>query len=707
MLGGIGIASHALAAVAFLLLALHLVRKREGQRLALWVAGAALLTAIWAAVHALALLTGRPLAPWLSILGTARTAAWLAVLIAMVQGPLGLPRRPGSVLLLAAGLGFVITFKTTIEILFGLSDLTLAEPSGTGIVLLHGATKLVLSISGLVLLHNIYVSSLGREGPGIRFFAIAVGVLFAYDLNLYTLDFLLGAPEPALLDLRGAAFAMAIPLFYLAFRENRPERLIVSRAVAFNTISFSVIGLYLIFMSLFAYGLRLAGGNWGVLLQITFLTATSIIGMLLALSPRFRAELRVRISRNFYRYRYDYRTQWLGFLDKLNREHGPDGTSEPLAERIISATATVLECPGGALYEPDDAGRFQLVARWNWPTLQLASLGDDFTADALLEAVAADRAGILDFDSLRRRAGPDARACPAFAEEDPAIWLGVPLVHRGRLIALLLLERSAVVKDLNWEDHDLLRTLGQQSASYLAEAASQKALDEARSFDEYNRRFAFVMHDLKNVVSQLALVSRNAKRHLDNPAFREDLVATLEASVAKMTDLLALLGKRASERTPAPAVDTPVDLAATASLVAATLRRQHPAIDLKLGPGPLLVAGDPGRLEAMLTHLVQNAVDASAPDSPVSVEVGRRGKAVRIEVRDQGHGMSAAFIRDELFRPFRSSKPDGFGIGAYEAREIVRAHGGTLEVASRPGRGTRFTITLPAAEARAELMSAA
>jgi signal transduction histidine kinase len=67
-----------------------------------------------------------------------------------------------------------------------------------------------------------------------------------------------------------------------------------------------------------------------------------------------------------------------------------------------------------------------------------------------------------------------------------------------------------------------------------------------------------------------------------------------------------------------------------------------------------------------------------------------------IRVSDNGHGMSQSFIRDELFKPFRSTKDGGFGIGAFEAREIARAHGGRLEVESRPGEGSSFTIYLPA-----------
>ena len=74
-----------------------------------------------------------------------------------------------------------------------------------------------------------------------------------------------------------------------------------------------------------------------------------------------------------------------------------------------------------------------------------------------------------------------------------------------------------------------------------------------------------------------------------------------------------------------------------------------------------------------------------------------------IEVIDSGEGMSPEFVRSRLFKPFVSTKPGGFGIGAYEARELVRAMRGRLDVESREGLGSRFTIRLPLA-ATAELI---
>lgn len=115
----------------------------------------------------------------------------------------------------------------------------------------------------------------------------------------------------------------------------------------------------------------------------------------------------------------------------------------------------------------------------------------------------------------------------------------------------------------------------------------------------------------------------------------------------------------------------------------------------------LRVQGDAGQLEQLFLHLVQNAIDASAADAPISLRVETTADDMIVTIADQGKGMSPRFIRQDLFQPFRSTKPGGFGIGAYEAREIARAHGGRLDVTSREGEGSIFTVVLPVARTAA------
>jgi putative PEP-CTERM system histidine kinase len=229
--------------------------------------------------------------------------------------------------------------------------------------------------------------------------------------------------------------------------------------------------------------------------------------------------------------------------------------------------------------------------------------------------------------------------------------------------------------------------------SYVAESRGQSALDEARRFEEFNRRFAFILHDIKNLVSQLSLLARNAERHADNPEFRADMLVTLRNSADKLNALIA----RLSRYGPATNVEfAEVRADTVVRAVVSQLQGRHPVSLVECEP--IKLAADPELLEQVLLHLVQNAIDASLADAPVFVRVAHEGLHGVIEVVDSGAGMSAEFVRTRLFKPFDSTKQGGFGIGAYEARELVRAMQGRIDVESREGMGSRFVIRLPLAE---------
>jgi signal transduction histidine kinase len=115
-----------------------------------------------------------------------------------------------------------------------------------------------------------------------------------------------------------------------------------------------------------------------------------------------------------------------------------------------------------------------------------------------------------------------------------------------------------------------------------------------------------------------------------------------------------------------------------------------------LGDASLCAMVDAAALEQAVGHLLQNALDASS-GTPVTVRVTLDNESVAIAIADKGVGMDGDFIRNRLFQPFTSTKPGGFGIGSFEARSLIMAMGGRIAVDSRPGRGTTFTITLPAA----------
>jgi putative PEP-CTERM system histidine kinase len=290
-----------------------------------------------------------------------------------------------------------------------------------------------------------------------------------------------------------------------------------------------------------------------------------------------------------------------------------------------------------------------------------------------------------------------AVALPSCILDDVQAWAVIPLIHHERLVGVVVLAAPEYRRPLDWEDFDLLRTAGSQAASSLAEAHGQEALSNAQRFEEFNRRFAFIVHDVKNLVSQLSLLSRNAERHADNPEFRADMVATLKSSVGKMNDLLARLSPRSGARVQRVEAQ-PLRPLLTDAIAA---KRGEHEVRL-LGDAGLWAEVDGAALEQAVGHLLQNAVEACSPTAPITVRVTENGRSVIVSISDKGVGMDSDFLRNRLFQPFSSSKPGGFGIGAFEARSLITAMGGRLAVDSTPGKGTTFTITLPAAEPASE-----
>src|SRR5690606_22541497 len=149
----------------------------------------------------------------------------------------------------------------------------------------------------------------------------------------------------------------------------------------------------------------------------------------------------------------------------------------------------------------------------------------------------------------------------------------------------------------------------------------------------------------------------------DNPEFRDDMVATLKSSVAKMNDLLARLAPQAGSRPLRPDAQ-PLKPILQSAIAAGNRGR---TVRLR-GNQSLWAVTDSVALEQAVTHLLHDALDASARDQPVLVDMLAEGGEVAVSIVDEGQGMSVDFIRNQLFQPFASTKDGGFGVGAFEAR---------------------------------------
>jgi putative PEP-CTERM system histidine kinase len=645
MSGQAVVGSHAVAAVVFLLLSGLLVGRWHARMHAGALALACLVTSLWATCVAFDLIP--------AVAEVMRTAGWLLLLLLVRQ----LPRRRAA------------AAAATIACL----SLASMAPQLTLIA------RLILAILGMLLVEQVFRLAPAVERWGIKFACIGIGALFVFDFYLYSDAMMFGRINQDIRAARGIANALTAPL--LAISVARDPRwsgaLAVSRSFMLHSATIVASALYLLAMAISGYYLRYVGGGWGRLMQLVFLFGAAIVLAAVLFSGTLRARLKVWIAKHFFTEGFDYRQEWLSFTRVLS-EDGPH-----LYERAIQALAGLVESPAGLLWLRKD-DQWQPTAKWNMalPTESLP-LGDPFCR--FLE----QRQWVIDVPDCAgktERYG-DLVLPPSLLKLESA-WLVIPLTLHGKVDGFVVLAAPRAAMQLNWEVIDVLKIAGSQAASYLAHRASLDSLMVARQFESFNRMSTFIVHDLKNLACQFSLLLKNAETHRDNPEFQADVMETLDHSVQKMQSLLQKLARGESQERPKP-----VCLDALVAQAAKCIALPCPT--LAVDASGLLVLAQGARLQRVLGHLIQNAVDATPASGAVMVRLSRDERHAVVEITDTGHGMSEEFIRDRLFRPFDSTKTAGMGIGVFESREYVRELGGRITVTSTPGQGTTFSVYLP------------
>jgi putative PEP-CTERM system histidine kinase len=545
----------------------------------------------------------------------------------------------------------------------------------------------LLSIGGLALVEQVARNTRPAHRWETKYVWLAIGALYAWELCLFAAAMLHGSSIGYFWVARGYVNALLAVLLAAGLGripEWKPTAFLSPRILFFGA-TLIASALYVLFMAIGGYYVQRLGGSWGKLAEILFIAAGALLLAVALISERFRAWSRVMLAKYFFPYRYDYRTEWRKLTRALS-----ESSEVPLYERIARVMAGFLSASRGGLWLRDPEGAYAPVG------------GDLAPAGAPREAGCADffdyllrHEWIYDLDEARDPRGNKltAVAPPAWMLERRDLWLIVPLICEGTLVGFVAIAHPPAEFNLSWEDIDLLRAAGRQAASFLAFEQAAKRLAEAHQFEAMNRLSAVIMHDLRHLIAQQALVVENAARHRDNPKFFDDAILTIDHSVKRMTRLMdELRAGVLAEETHRVELN---DLCAEATRRCAA---GAPPPALKSRERSVEVVLNRDRMLQILEHVIRNAQQATPAEGSVTVSVGRAGEQAVVEVADTGSGMDAEFIRHRLFRPFDTTKGHrGFGVGAYQAREFVRHCGGGVEVESAPGRGTRFTIRLPLA----------
>src|SRR5450830_1568588 len=451
--------------------------KREWSKVA--VLAAVSWSALWGWFGLALLLTGTPLFLLLSTLADLlRYACWYAFFLILLQ-----PSRATGA---AIGTAWMVPLAAAV-VGFGLLALAFAVMR---INALGDASKLILlssmvsSVLAMILLEQIFRNVADESRWNIKPLCLGLSGAFLFDLYLFSEATLFNRLDGAALSIRGAVHTLVVPLLLLSTtrRSDWMANIRLSPKAAFHSATLLMAGIYLLFISGVGYYVRYFGGGWGRALQLALVFTALVLLLVLVLSGSVRARLRVFLGKHFFRYRFDYREEWLKFTRTLSAKDSP----QEMGQQVIRGLADMLESPAGGLWmRAKGEAAFSQTARWN--------------------------------------------LAQTLEKEDVNSPLCQFLASASRWV------------DVNWEGIDLLKTASQQAASCLAQMQATEALLEVRKFEAFNRMSAFVVHDLKNIVTQLSLMMKNAKRLGSNPEFQHDMLMTVENSLERMRQLMLQL----------------------------------------------------------------------------------------------------------------------------------------------------------------------
>jgi len=676
--------SFGLAAFGYLMLWIYLIsfgtnwRSSVHTRRMVYVA---IMSTLWASIGLLYAFSGDALAlVAASLADVAKYGVWYVFLVTLLAPTSNPDTKP----LLPSWLPAIcwILVITGIGIEFSVALRLISPEEWLRTLIFHGLAEAVI---GLVLIEQLFRTVSADSRWNIKPLCLALLFQFAFDVYLFSDAMMFNRIDGDALTVRGFVHAITIPLLMLATDRARDwtSKIHLSQKAAFHSATLLLAGLYLLFTAGVGYYVRYFGGEWGRVFQLALTFAGLLLLGVLLVSGSTRAWMKVLVGKHFFRYRYDYREEWLRFTQTLTEHDSP----QTMGQQVIRGLANMVESPAGTLWLRE-AGHvtYRQSARWNLPECIAEEPQDSSLCSFLLAS-----GWVVNLEEYRcYPARYNDLEIPAWLSDQPNAWLIIPLMAANDLQGFVILSSSRTQINVNWEVNDLLRAAGCQAASFLARMQATEALLEVRKFDAFNKMSAFVVHDLKNIVTQLSLMLKNAERHSDNPEFQKDMLMTVDHAVERMRQLMMQLREGATP----PGGICGVNLADVIQRIQKDKMSQGISIDVHV-QDRLIARGHEERLERVIGHLVQNAIDASLPGGRVWTSLERQKDRAAIEVGDNGHGMTQEFIRDRLFKPFQSTKEAGMGIGAYESAQYVRELGGEMLVDSEPDKGTRITVTLP------------
>ena len=579
-----------------------------------------------------------------------------------------------------------------------LLEVTPAGPAGEVLQLRFGAMAKVLNVILLVAvvwillnLEQTFRSAVGTMRWRIKFVVLGLVVIFGARLYVRSQAVLFSAYDMNWPGVESSALLIGCVLLAVAYARTGFAEIDVypSRAVLRSSVTVLTAGCYLFIVGILANVVRRFGGAESFQL-VSFVVLLGMAGLAaLLLSDRLRQRIHGFVSRHFAKAQQDSVRIWTEFSRRLANVKDQAGLCA-VSARLVSETFEVLSV---TIWLLDEQKEQFIAGASTAPQPGEATAGNPpAAASSAVAAGLRERSSPFDLEGIDEPWAEELRQLNSTAFPNGGNRWCVPLRAGEQSLGVLVLADRVNGADYTVEQLQLLQCIADQVTSVLLNLRLADEVTRSRELEAFRTMSAFFVHDLKNAAASLNLMLQNLPVHFDDPAFREDALRGIGNTAGRIDEMIGRL-TALRQRPDFKPVEADLN-----QLVSEVLDRPDgmPNVELtkELQPLPRVLA-DREQIRSVVTNLVLNARDALGPGGRIRVRTEHVGGSVVLTVTDNGCGMSAAFLKDSLFRPFQSTKKKGLGIGMFQSRMIVEAHGGSIRVESEAGKGSTFRVSLP------------
>ena len=553
------------------------------------------------------------------------------------------------------------------------------------------ATLLVAFVFILMNLEQTFRAAVGTMRWRIKYVVLALVVIFGARLYVRGQVMLFSAPDISLWPIEAAALLIGCLFLTLAYTRTGWREIDVhpSSAVIRSSLTIIIVGGYLFVVGVLAVLVRRFGGAEFFQLQAVVALAGMAGLAILLLSDRLRQRLHAFVTRHFSKAQHDSVRVWALFSQRL-ASVTDEAALCAVAAKLVSETFNVLSVT--VWLRNEETGQLVL----GHSTGSRASQG---SADTLTPAVAAgiqQLASPFDLDTVDEEWAAELRRHNPASFPHGGNRLGISLLSGSQNLGVLVLADRINAATYTAEELELLKCIGDQITSVLLNLRLAGELARGKEMEAFRTMSAFFVHDLKNAAASLNLMLKNLPVHFDDPQFRQDALRGIGNTAQRIDDMINRLSA-VRQHTETIRADTDLNQIVVNTLAGVDMKDVEVVRDLGTVPP---IRADRDQIRSVVANMVLNAREALGADGRIEVRTQHRGDRVVLSVIDNGCGMTPAFVRDSLFRPFQSTKKKGLGIGLFQSRAIILAHGGGVHVESEVGKGTRFHASFPVSGAR-------